>query len=79
MKRQYHRLNNSKQFNQRYDYGSVMHYPPEDSSSGIFEIISLMREYQSTMGQRIDISFKDAKILNLVYCNNINIIFILIK
>jgi len=38
-----------------------------------------MRDYQSTMGQRIDISFKDAKILNLVYCKNIKIISILIK
>uniref|UniRef100_A0A915LQB0 Metalloendopeptidase n=1 Tax=Meloidogyne javanica TaxID=6303 RepID=A0A915LQB0_MELJA len=72
MKRQYHRLKDTKQFNQRYDYGSVMHYPPEDYRSGIFEIISLMRDYQSTMGQRIDISFKDAKILNLVYCTSNN-------
>uniref|UniRef100_A0A915M3V5 Metalloendopeptidase n=1 Tax=Meloidogyne javanica TaxID=6303 RepID=A0A915M3V5_MELJA len=47
MKRQYHRVNDTKQFNQRYDYGSVMHYPPEDYRSGMYVFrgpVLLLRE-----------------------------------
>jgi len=47
MKRQYHRLKDTKQFNQRYDYGSVMHYPPEDYRSGMYVFrgpVLLLRE-----------------------------------
>uniref|UniRef100_A0A1I8BFX6 Metalloendopeptidase n=1 Tax=Meloidogyne hapla TaxID=6305 RepID=A0A1I8BFX6_MELHA len=62
---------NSENLETPYDYGSLMHYPPNTGYSknrSIFEIISLQRIYQNTMGQCNEISFKDAKLLNRLYC-----------
>ncbi|KAF7637328.1 hypothetical protein Mgra_00003297 [Meloidogyne graminicola] len=69
---QYYRLFSSVQYEQPYDFGSVMHYAPIYEGDERFSIIALFRDYQQTMGQRKDISFKDAKLLNRVYCTNSN-------
>nr|CAD2177534.1 unnamed protein product [Meloidogyne enterolobii] len=66
-KNQYHRQKTSVQHGQSYDFGSVMHYDPMGYNENI---IALSRDYQQTMGQRVDISFKDAKLLNRIYCTS---------
>uniref|UniRef100_A0A914MDC8 Metalloendopeptidase n=1 Tax=Meloidogyne incognita TaxID=6306 RepID=A0A914MDC8_MELIC len=69
-KGQYHRQKTSVQHGQPYDFGSVMHYSPILSGYEKFSIIAFSRDYQQTMGQRVDISFKDAKLLNRIYCTS---------
>ncbi|KAI3417077.1 hypothetical protein GPALN_015629 [Globodera pallida] len=52
-----------------YDFGSIMHYPPEGSHN-IYKRITLNRFYQQTIGQREKPSFKDFAIINSIYCND---------
>uniref|UniRef100_A0A914ID34 Metalloendopeptidase n=1 Tax=Globodera rostochiensis TaxID=31243 RepID=A0A914ID34_GLORO len=52
-----------------YDFGSIMHYPPEGSHN-IYKRITLNRFYQQTIGQREEPSFKDFAIINSIYCND---------
>ena len=48
-----------------------MHYSPEDgSTNGRIVIEALDPEYQGSMGQRVGLSYLDAKAINLVYCND---------
>ncbi|KAL3086977.1 hypothetical protein niasHT_025501 [Heterodera trifolii] len=52
-----------------YDFGSVMHYGAKgDHEKGLYDRITLPRFYQQTIGQRERISFKDAAIINRIYC-----------
>jgi len=38
-------------------------------NSGNFTILTTDPLYEHTIGQRVQLSFQDAKILNLAYCN----------
>ncbi|KAL3069939.1 hypothetical protein niasHT_031421 [Heterodera trifolii] len=54
-----------------YDFGSVMHYEAKgDHEKGLYDRITLPRFYQQTIGQRELISFKDAAIINRIYCKD---------
>ncbi|KAL3125655.1 hypothetical protein niasHT_001675 [Heterodera trifolii] len=54
-----------------YDFGSVMHYGAKgDHKKGLYDRITLPRFYQQTIGQRERISFKDAAIINRIYCKD---------
>ncbi|KAL3087895.1 hypothetical protein niasHT_030145 [Heterodera trifolii] len=48
-----------------------MHYPSGgDHEQGLYKLITLPRFYQQTIGQRERISFKDAAIINRIYCKD---------
>ncbi|KAI3417070.1 hypothetical protein GPALN_015622 [Globodera pallida] len=53
-----------------YDFGSIMHYPPEWSLHNTYKRITLNRFYQQTIGQEEKPSFKDYAIINSIYCND---------
>ncbi|KAL3076357.1 hypothetical protein niasHS_011776 [Heterodera schachtii] len=54
-----------------YDFGSVMHYRADgDHKNGLYDRITLPRFYQQTIGQMERISFKDAAIINRIYCKD---------
>uniref|UniRef100_A0A183BQN0 Metalloendopeptidase n=1 Tax=Globodera pallida TaxID=36090 RepID=A0A183BQN0_GLOPA len=53
-----------------YDFGSIMHAPPERGSYNTYKRITLNRFYQQTIGQREKPSFKDLTIINRMYCND---------
>ncbi|KAF7635721.1 Metalloendopeptidase [Meloidogyne graminicola] len=56
-----------------YDFGSSMHYAPFGGNNidmKKFSIVSLMHQYQNTMGQLDEPSFKDIKLLNKLYCTS---------
>uniref|UniRef100_A0A914N4U5 Peptidase M12A domain-containing protein n=1 Tax=Meloidogyne incognita TaxID=6306 RepID=A0A914N4U5_MELIC len=57
-------------FETPYDFGSIMQYGSKafhlDNSK--YTILALQLAYQNSMGQRVEPSFKDAKLLNLLYC-----------
>ncbi|KAL3086979.1 hypothetical protein niasHT_025503 [Heterodera trifolii] len=62
---------NTQNFGFPYDFGSVMHYPSGgDHEEGLYNLITLPRFYQQTIGQTERISFKDAAIINRIYCND---------
>ncbi|KAL3108229.1 hypothetical protein niasHT_018637 [Heterodera trifolii] len=62
---------NTQNFDFPYDFGSVMHYPSGgDHENGLYDRITLPRFYQQTIGQRERISFKDAAIINRIYCQD---------
>ena len=53
-----------------YDMGSIMHYAANDGSRNQNPTMEAKNSlYQNTMGQRITISFNDAKIVNRAYCS----------
>ncbi|CAD5229831.1 unnamed protein product [Bursaphelenchus okinawaensis] len=64
---------NSDNMGQPYDMGSVMHYGSRAFSTSYdgYSILTKDPNYQQTIGQREAISFKDAKMINLRYCQNI--------
>ncbi|KAL3078125.1 hypothetical protein niasHT_033100 [Heterodera trifolii] len=54
-----------------YDFGSVMHYESGGNhKKGLYKLITLPRFYQQTIGQSERISFKDAAIINRIYCKD---------
>ncbi|KAL3070318.1 hypothetical protein niasHS_016145 [Heterodera schachtii] len=62
---------NTQNFGFAYDFGSVMHYPPGGNhEEGLYNLITLPRFYQQTIGQMERISFKDAAIINRIYCED---------
>ncbi|KAL3078126.1 hypothetical protein niasHT_033101 [Heterodera trifolii] len=62
---------NTQNFGFDYDFGSVLHYPSEgDHEQGLYKLITLPRFYQQTIGQTERISFKDAAIINRIYCKD---------
>ncbi|KAL3118434.1 hypothetical protein niasHT_004014 [Heterodera trifolii] len=62
---------NTQNFGFAYDFGSVMHYGAGGNhEQGLYDRITLPRFYQQTIGQRERISFKDAAIINQIYCND---------
>ncbi|KAI3418697.1 hypothetical protein GPALN_007805 [Globodera pallida] len=50
-----------------YDYGSIMHYPPNIKNHA-YDKISLNRFYQQSMGQTDKPSFRDYAVINHAYC-----------
>ena len=49
--------------------GSIMHYAAKDGSRNANPAIEALNPlYQYTMGQRMAISYYDAKIINRAYC-----------
>ncbi|KAL3118436.1 hypothetical protein niasHT_004016 [Heterodera trifolii] len=62
---------NTENFGFPYDFGSVMHYRADgDHEQGLYKLITLPRFYQQTIGQTERISFKDAAIINQIYCED---------
>ncbi|GMT31540.1 hypothetical protein PFISCL1PPCAC_22837 [Pristionchus fissidentatus] len=63
----------SDNMGQPYDLGSVMHYSPKSFTNDYNTPTISTRDprYQHTIGQRESISFKDAKMINLRYCDRI--------
>lgn len=63
----------SDNMGQPYDLGSVMHYGSKAFTSdwNYNTIESVDKRFQTTLGQRAGISFKDAKMINLRYCAGI--------
>ncbi|KAL3108206.1 hypothetical protein niasHT_018614 [Heterodera trifolii] len=62
---------NTQNFGFDYDFGSVMHYPAGGNhEEGLYNLITLPRFYQQTIGQMERISFKDAAIINRIYCED---------
>ncbi|KAL3076361.1 hypothetical protein niasHS_011780 [Heterodera schachtii] len=62
---------NTQNFGFPYDFGSVLHYQSAgDHEKGLYDRITLPRFYQQTIGQRERISFKDAAIINQIYCED---------
>uniref|UniRef100_A0A183BMW6 Astacin domain-containing protein n=1 Tax=Globodera pallida TaxID=36090 RepID=A0A183BMW6_GLOPA len=53
-----------------YDFGSVMHYGADYIPPDNYNIITLPRFYQQTIGQSERISFKDTAIINYIYCQH---------
>ncbi|KAL3070341.1 hypothetical protein niasHS_016168 [Heterodera schachtii] len=54
-----------------YDFGSVLHYGGHyDEENDEYDLITLPRFYQQTIGQMERISFKDAAIINEIYCKD---------
>uniref|UniRef100_A0AC34FR98 Metalloendopeptidase n=1 Tax=Panagrolaimus sp. ES5 TaxID=591445 RepID=A0AC34FR98_9BILA len=64
---------NSDNLGQRYDLGSVMHYGAKAFSTDYSRntIVTNDENYQYTIGQRLAVSFKDARMVNLRYCSDI--------
>ncbi|KAL3108225.1 hypothetical protein niasHT_018633 [Heterodera trifolii] len=61
----------TRNFGFAYDFGSVLHYRADgDHEQGLYDLITLPRFYQQTIGQHERISFKDAAIINRIYCKN---------
>ena len=55
-------------FDQDYDYGSVMHYTPYGfSKNGEMTIVPLESGAEKFMGQRLDLTTKDINKLNIMY------------
>ncbi|CAH1774643.1 unnamed protein product [Owenia fusiformis] len=60
----------SETYGVEYDYSSVMHYHEKAFSNQGVTLVALDDLYQSTMGQRVGLSFADIKVANIAYkCN----------
>ncbi|KAI0237905.1 Zinc metalloproteinase dpy-31, partial [Lamellibrachia satsuma] len=54
-----------------YDHGSLMHYSATELSIGTLRSLQPTNPlYEKTMGQRVGLSFFDAKLANLAYCKD---------
>ncbi|KAL3119802.1 hypothetical protein niasHT_002142 [Heterodera trifolii] len=63
--------NGTENFGFDYDFGSVLHYGGRyDAENDQYSLITLPRFYQQTIGQRERISFKDAALINQIYCKD---------
>uniref|UniRef100_A0AAF5D6U5 Metalloendopeptidase n=1 Tax=Strongyloides stercoralis TaxID=6248 RepID=A0AAF5D6U5_STRER len=59
-------------YNQPYDYGSIMHYGLyTDSRNGGKTLVPLYPYYENTIGSSEKPSFIDSKVINLHYCTKI--------
>ncbi|KAL3114750.1 hypothetical protein niasHT_014564 [Heterodera trifolii] len=66
----YEPLNKTDNFGFPYDFGSLMHYWASVGAFGYFNIITMSRFYQRTIGQRERLSFRDSAIINHIYCGD---------
>ncbi|KAI6217101.1 Astacin-like metalloendopeptidase [Aphelenchoides fujianensis] len=64
---------NSENYGLPYDLGSVLHYGAKAFSTDweSYSILTKDANYQQTIGQRLSVSFKDAKIINMRYCSDV--------
>ncbi|KAL3098202.1 hypothetical protein niasHS_002038 [Heterodera schachtii] len=65
----YEPLNKTDNFGFPYDFGSLMHYPAHIKNS-YYDLITMGRFYQRTIGQRERLSFRDSAIINHIYCGD---------
>ncbi|KAK6032060.1 astacin [Ostertagia ostertagi] len=58
-----------------YDYGSIMHYRSKAFSryDDLYTISTFVTDYQKTIGQRDQLSFNDIRLMNKIYCSNLDI------
>uniref|UniRef100_A0A915N3A2 Peptidase M12A domain-containing protein n=1 Tax=Meloidogyne javanica TaxID=6303 RepID=A0A915N3A2_MELJA len=63
---------NTLDFGTPYDFGSIMQYGSKDFylDESKYTILALQHAYQNSMGQGVEPSFKDAKLLNRLYCTS---------
>jgi hypothetical protein len=55
-----------------YDYASIQQFPAKVfTKNGDFTINTKDPLYQQTIGQKVQLSFQDAKLLNIMYCQNV--------
>uniref|UniRef100_A0A8R1DU50 Zinc metalloproteinase n=1 Tax=Caenorhabditis japonica TaxID=281687 RepID=A0A8R1DU50_CAEJA len=56
-----------------YDYGSIMHYGPKafSRSSSLDTVEPVDAAFTNTIGNRVEPSFLDLKLLNTVFCQNV--------
>lgn len=55
-----------------YDLASIQHFPGKVfTKNGDFTILTKDPLYEQTIGQRVQLSFQDAKLLNIMYCQNV--------
>ena len=67
---QFNTISNSATLGLEYDTSSVMHYAGKDGARS-YRLNSMETKnplYQRNMGQRTGLSFKDAQLLNKIYC-----------
>ncbi|KAL3126046.1 hypothetical protein niasHT_003643 [Heterodera trifolii] len=65
----YEPLNKTDNFGFPYDFGSLMHYWAY-IKNGYYDLITMGRFYQRTIGQRERLSFRDSAIINHIYCGD---------
>jgi hypothetical protein len=55
----------------QYDYGSIMHYRSKafSKNDNLFTLLTDIRDYQRTIGQRDQLSFNDIRLMNKIYCS----------
>ncbi|KAL3126036.1 hypothetical protein niasHT_003633 [Heterodera trifolii] len=66
----YEPLKKTDNFGFTYDFGSLMHYWAEIDENGYYNIITMGRFYQRTIGKIEKPSFKDLAIINHIYCRD---------
>ncbi|KAL3126044.1 hypothetical protein niasHT_003641 [Heterodera trifolii] len=67
----YEPLKKTDNFGFTYDFGSLMHYWAEIDENGYYNIITMGRFYQRTIGKIEKPSFKDLAIINHIYCRGV--------
>ncbi|KAL3086215.1 hypothetical protein niasHT_040007 [Heterodera trifolii] len=66
----YEPLKKTDNFGFTYDFGSLMHYWAAIDKNGFYDMITMGRFYQRTIGQYEKPSFKDLAIINHIYCED---------